>query len=226
MPDTPKLQGIWTQYGLATLASLLPGDGPMVIAYAALGDGAGSLPIVLPSQTELVNEVWRGPVNGVIINPDDPTDVIVEAVVPNNVGGFFVREWGLSDDKGNLIAVGPHDEMHKPLITDGQAAEFLERFHLPVSNTAAIYLSLPTQSLASVAYVDAEITKHNGSPDAHQGAPAVYALMLSHGDLIVSKATGDDALDLSGGYQSAAILPAKTTYSLNTDRELIMQLPA
>ncbi|MDR1398091.1 MAG: phage tail protein, partial [Desulfarculales bacterium] len=135
MVDLLKLQGIWTQYGLEKLASIMPGEEPLAIAFCAVGDGNGSLPVVEPSQTELLNEVWRGPVNGVTVNPDDPTDVLVDAVIPNNVGGFFIREWGIFDADNKLIAVGPHDEMHKPLLTDGQAAEFLERFHLPVSNT-------------------------------------------------------------------------------------------
>ena len=83
MADTPKLQGIWTQYGLEKLASLLPGGERLAITFAALGDGNGCLPAVQPSQTALAHEVWRGPVNGVMVNPGDPTDVIVDAVVPN-----------------------------------------------------------------------------------------------------------------------------------------------
>ena len=228
MADTPKLQGIWTAYGLNKLASLLPGSGQLVIAYAALGDGNGHLPIVQPSQTALVHEVWRGPVNGVMINPDDPTDVIVDSVVPNNIGGFFVREWGLFDNANKLLAVGPHDEMHKPLIADGQAAEFLERFHLPVANAAVIQLTLATQSLASIAYVIAEIAEHDSDPDAHGGTlgHAAYAWKLSGGDLIMSKAAGNDTLAVSAGYQGMTALPTQTIFSLNSSRELLMKLPA
>jgi phage-related tail fiber protein len=204
MADTPKLQGMWTQYGLERLAALLPGEDPLVIAFAALGDGKGGLPIVEPSQTALAREVWRGPVSGVMVNPEDPTDVIVDAFVPNNVGGFFVREWGLYDDTNHLIALGPHDEMHKPLIADGQAAEFLERFHLLVSNAAAIHLTLATQSLVN----------------------AAYAWKLDGGDLIMSKAMGNDILDASDGYQGVAVLPVRMAWVLSSDRELIMRLPA
>lgn len=204
MADTPKLQGIWTQYGLEKLASLLPGDKQIVIAFAALGDGNGNVPVVLASQTALENEVWRGPVSGVMVNPEDPTDVIVDAFVPNNVGGFFVREWGLYDDANHLIALGPHDEMHKPLIADGQAAEFLERFHLLVSNASAIHLTLATQSLVN----------------------AAYAWKLADGDLMMSKAMGSDTLDLSDGYQGMTVLSVRMAWILNADRELIMRLPA
>jgi hypothetical protein len=180
-----KLQGIWTQYGLEKLASLLPGENPLTIAFAAVGDGAGSLPIVEPSQTALVHEVWRGPVNGVTINPNDPTDVIVDAVIPNNVGGWFVREWGLFDDDNKLIAVGPHDEMHKPLIADGQAAEFLERFHLPVSNTGSITLGIASQSLATLAQVEAKVAErvaeHDEDASAHEGHAEIILDEGAHG---------------------------------------------
>jgi phage-related tail fiber protein len=228
MADTPKLQGLWTQYGLQRLTELLSGGGQLVVAFAALGDGNGYMPIVLASQTALEREVWRGPVNGVLVNPDDPTDVIVDVVVPNNVGGFFVREWGLFDDTNHLIAVGPHDEMHKPLIADGQAAEFLERFHLPVANAATIKLTLAAQTMASVAYVDAEIAEHDANHDAHGGAlsHAAYAWKLSSGNLIISKAVGDDSLDMTAGYQGMAVLPGETVFSLTASREIIMQLPA
>jgi phage-related tail fiber protein len=229
MADTPKLQGIWTQYGLDKLTSLLSDGGRLVIAFAALGDGKGYLPIVQPSQAALVREVWRGPVNRVAVNPDDSTDVIVDAFVPGDVGGFFVREWGLFDDTNRLIAVGPHDEMHKPLIAEGQAAEFLERFHLPVSNTAVIKLTLATQAMASVDYVDDEIARHDAAQDAHQGVLVAFAWKLAGvdlADLIISKASGDDWLDVSSGYQGLAVLPAKTTFTMNASRELILRLPA
>ena len=116
--------------------------------------------------------------------------------------------------------------MHKPLLADGQAAEFLERFHLPVSNTAVIKLTLATQSLASIAYVDAGIAAHNTDDDAHQGKPVAFAWKLAGGDLIMSKATGTDTLDVSIDYQGVTALPAKTTFALSANRELVLQLPA
>ena len=226
---TPQLQGTWTQYGLERLAQWLPGGEQLVIAVAALGDGNGQVPVVQPTQSALVREVWRGAVNRVYINPKDATDVIVDVLVPNNIGNFWAREWGLFDDTNGLVAVGPHDEMHKPVITQGAAAEFLERFHLPVSNTDVIYLTIGTQALATVEYVDTEIEEHNTDPVAHGGAliHAAYAWMLSTScDLIMSKATGTDTLDVSRGYQGMTVLPAETTFAQNSERELIMQLPA
>ena len=161
------LQGNWTQYGLAREAAARAGGEKLTITHAAVGDGWGSLPQVSPAQTVLKNEVWRGLVNSVMVNPDDPTDVIIDIVIPNNVGGWWLREWGLFDDQGKLVAVGPHDEMHKPTIDSGQAAEFLERFHLPCADSGVITLSIASQALATQNYVQAKVKEHNDNPDVH-----------------------------------------------------------
>jgi hypothetical protein len=152
------LQGIWTRYGLERMAAWAVGGDPVTIVEAALGSGGGKIPEVTPIQSALNEEVFRGAVNSVQINPEDPTDIIVDLIVPNDVGGFWIREWGLYDDHGSLVAVGPHDEMHKPHITSGQAAEFLERFHLPVSNSGAITLVISSNALATQEYTEHAIT--------------------------------------------------------------------
>lgn len=164
---TPSLQGIWTQTGLAKEVAFRAGGAQKVLTHAAVGTGGGSLPLVSPAQSGLVDEIWRGLVNSVMVNPDDPTDLLVDVVIPNNVGGFWIREWGLFDEDGDLIAVGPHDEMHKPLLDSGQAAEFLERFHLPSANATFVTLSIASQSLATQAYVRSQIATHNSSDGAH-----------------------------------------------------------
>ena len=162
-----ELQGIWTQYGKEREAAGRAGGSKLQITHAAVGSGLGAVPLVVPSQTALKEEVWRGPVNGVQVNPDDATDVIVDVVLPNDIGGFYIREWGLFDDAGKLIAVGPHSEMHKPVITSGQAVEFLERFHLPVADSGAINLTIASQALASQNYVRSKVAEHDADVNAH-----------------------------------------------------------
>jgi hypothetical protein len=162
MSTTNELQGIWTQYGLEKAGQLLAEGKKIKFTHAAVGSGGGGLPVVKPSQTELVSEEWRGAVNGVMINPEDPTDVIVSMVLPLNVGGFWVREWGVFDEDGGLVAVGPHDEMRKSAISSGQASEFLERFHLPVANAdTQVNLSVASQALATQDWVKGQIGAHN-----------------------------------------------------------------
>ncbi len=162
------LQGIWTQKGLDKETAFRAGGERKKLTHVAVGDGNGSLPIVRAAQTSLVHEVWRGLANAVMVNPDDPTDLLVDAVIPNNVGGFWIREWGIFDEDGDLVAVGPHDEMHKPLISTGQAAEFLERFHLPSANATFVEIKIASQALATQQYVEHEVDVHNKDSGAHE----------------------------------------------------------
>ncbi|WP_288713896.1 phage tail protein, partial [uncultured Bilophila sp.] len=106
-----SLQGIWTQKGLDKETAFRAGGTRKALTHVAVGDGNGTIPLVSASQTGLVHEVWRGLANAVMANPDDPTDLLVDVVIPNNVGGFWIREWGIFDEDGELVAVGPraHD---------------------------------------------------------------------------------------------------------------------
>ena len=162
-----SLQGIWTQKGLDKETAFRAGGTRKALTHVAVGDGNGTIPLVSASQTGLVHEVWRGLANAVMANPDDPTDLLVDVVIPNNVGGFWIREWGIFDEDGELVAVGPHDEMHKPLISTGQAAEFLERFHLPSANASFVEIKIASQALASQQYVESEIAAHDADLNAH-----------------------------------------------------------
>ena len=162
------LQGIWTQKGLDKETAFRAGGERKKLTHVAVGDGNGSIPLVSAAQTGLVNEVWRGLANAVMVNPDDPTDLLVDVVIPNNVGGFWIREWGIFDEDGDLVAVGPHDEMHKPLISTGQAAEFLERFHLPSANATFVEIKIASQALATQQYVESKISEHDADAEAHE----------------------------------------------------------
>ena len=163
-----SLQGIWTQKGLDKETAFRAGGTRKALTHVAVGDGNGTIPLVSASQTGLVHEVWRGLANAVMANPDDPTDLLVDVVIPNNVGGFWIREWGIFDEDGDLVAVGPHDEMHKPLISTGQAAEFLERFHLPSANATFVEIKIASQALATQQYVESKITEHDVDLGAHE----------------------------------------------------------
>ena len=162
------LQGIWTQKGLDKETAFRAGGERKKLTHIAVGDGNGTIPLVSAAQTGLVNEVWRGLANAVMVNPDDPTDLLVDVVIPNNVGGFWIREWGIFDEDGDLVAVGPHDEMHKPLISTGQAAEFLERFHLPSANATFVEIKIASQALATQQYVENKISEHDADAEAHE----------------------------------------------------------
>ena len=163
------LSAIWTTNGLDKLAAQLAGGDAVTIKTIALGDGGGSMPSVQPSVTALYSEKWRGNVNTVEIDPDSSNSVIVEAVIPYNVGGWYIREWGLFDTDGDLIAYGPHAEFYKPVLESGTGAELLERIRLPVTSQSQINMSVSSDVLATRDYVDDEVSKLETALTAHSG---------------------------------------------------------
>uniref|UniRef100_B8DLJ2 Tail fiber protein, putative n=2 Tax=Nitratidesulfovibrio TaxID=2802295 RepID=B8DLJ2_NITV9 len=169
-----ELKGIWTAKGLEKLAAAYAGGAPLVLRQIAVGDGGGSVPAPAPSWTGLAAEKWRGNVNAVMVNPDAPTEVVADVVLPFNVGGFFIREWGLFDEAGDMVAVGPHAETYKPLIAEGTAVEVTERIRLPLTNSAAVTLTIASAAMATQQYVRQYVTQvvegHEASEAAHPQA--------------------------------------------------------
>ena len=157
-----NLAGVWTRKGLDKLAAQLAGGEAVTIKHIALGDGGGSVPPALESMTGLLGERWRGVVNTVEIDPDSENSVIVQAVIPYNVGGWFIREWGLYDSKGDLVAYGPHAEFYKPVLDSGSGAELLERIKLPISSQSQISLVVSSDVLATREYVDKAVGRVAG----------------------------------------------------------------
>jgi phage-related tail fiber protein len=163
-----ELQGMWTAKGLEKLARHAAGGTALMLRELALGDGGGSpAPAPAPSWTELTRQVWRGMVNGVQTSPDNASQVQVDAVIPLNIGGFFIREWGLYDAEGDMVAVGAHAEFYKPVISSGASAEIVERILLPIANAGAITLTIASQAVATQQFVQAQVKAHDESPTAH-----------------------------------------------------------
>lgn len=163
-----ELQGMWTAKGLEKLARHAAGGTALMLRELALGDGGGSpAPAPAPSWTALTRQVWRGMVNGVQTSPDNASQVQVDAVIPLNIGGFFIREWGLYDAEGDMVAVGAHAEFYKPVISSGASAEIVERILLPIANAGAITLTIASQAVATQQFVQAQVKAHDESPTAH-----------------------------------------------------------
>ncbi len=166
MSETTSMKGTWTEIGISKLNGYAASM-PLTITELAVGDGNGTIPVVTSSQTALTNEVWRGQVNSVLKNPDNPQEVLIDAVLPFNVGNFWIREWGLFDADGDLVAAGPHTEFYKPVLDSGQAAEIMERIILPVTQEGSVKLTISSQALATQKFVQAQIVAHDVSPDSH-----------------------------------------------------------
>lgn len=123
-------------------AALLPDGEKLKITHFAVGDGNGSIPTPSASQTALVHEVYRGEVSNIHADGDSTTRIIVEGIIPAGQGGFWVREIGLYDDKGVLIAVCSAPERYKPTPTEGATSVLNCQVHVVVSNTSAIQLKV------------------------------------------------------------------------------------
>lgn len=123
-------------------AALLPDGEKLKITHFAVGDGNGSIPTPSASQTALVHEVYRGEVSNIHADGDSTTRIIVEGIIPAGQGGFWVREIGLYDDQGVLIAVCSAPERYKPTPAEGATSVLNCQVHVAVSNTSAVQLKV------------------------------------------------------------------------------------
>jgi len=128
---------------------------PWTFAQMGVGDANGTEPIPNPAQSKLINERRRAPLNQVKIDPANANVIIAEQIIPENVGGWWVRELGLYDTDGDMVAVANCAPTYKPLLTQGSGRTQVIRINLIVSSTANIELKIdPSVVLATREYVD------------------------------------------------------------------------
>ncbi|UUE09829.1 phage tail protein [Dickeya zeae] len=159
---------ILTHIGEAKLAQAISTGKPLEITQMGVGDGGGVLQAPDVTQTSLVNEKRRAAINSLSVDPDNPGQVIAEQVIPENEGGFWLREIGLYDAAGNLIAVANCPETYKPELKEGSGRIQTVRMILIVSRTDAITLKFdPTVALATRRYADTLLAGHLAEPNPH-----------------------------------------------------------
>ncbi|EDX0714580.1 phage tail protein [Escherichia coli] len=168
---TRKFKTVITDTGAKKLARAAAPDGkPVRLTHMAVGDGGGTLPTPDSKQTRLVHEVWRHTVNRVILDATHQNRIIAELVIPPETGGFWIREIGVFDEHGDLIAVGNTAESYKPAVAEGSGRAQTFRTILTVSSTATVALTVDnTMVMATVDYVDDKLKEHEQSrrhPDA------------------------------------------------------------
>ncbi|EJL7923099.1 tail fiber protein [Escherichia coli] len=168
---TRKFKTVITNTGAKKLAQAAAPDGkPVRLTHMAVGDGGGTLPSPDSKQTRLVHEVWRHTVNRVFLDATHQNRIIAELVVPPETGGFWIREIGVFDEHGDLIAVGNTAESYKPTVAEGSGRAQTFRTILTVSSTATMALTVDnTMVMATVDYVDDKLKEHEQSrrhPDA------------------------------------------------------------
>ncbi|HHV2342574.1 TPA: tail fiber protein [Escherichia coli] len=160
-----------TTAGAAKLAAATaPGGRKVNITTMAVGDGGGKLPVPDAGQTGLIHEVWRHALNKISQDKRNSNYIIAELVIPPEVGGFWMRELGLYDDAGTLIAVANMAESYKPALAEGSGRSQTCRMVIIVSSVASVELTIDTTTvMATQDYVDDKIAEHEQSrrhPDA------------------------------------------------------------
>ncbi|WP_336716697.1 phage tail protein [Pantoea ananatis] len=155
---TQKFYAIVTNLGAAKIANAVSLGTKLNITHMAVGDGGGTLPTPNAAQTKLVNEVRRAALNSLTVDTANSSQIIAEQVIPETEGGFWIREMGLFDADGSLIAVCNTAETYKPQLQEGSGRTQRLRMLIIVSSTEAVTLKVdPSVVLATRQYVDEKV---------------------------------------------------------------------
>ncbi|HFZ2295281.1 TPA: phage tail protein [Klebsiella pneumoniae] len=171
-----KYYAVLTNVGAAKLANATALGAQVEITQMAVGDGNGALPTPNPAQTALIHELRRAPLNTLSIDPNNANQIIAEQVIPEDVGGWWIREIGLFDKDGDMIAVANCAETYKPQLQEGSGRVQIVRMILIVSSTAAVTLKIdPSVVLATRQYVDDQIIQVKSYVDQKMAAHVAAA---------------------------------------------------
>jgi len=153
-----KYLALLTNIGAAKLAKATALGTKVEITQLAVGDGNGVLPTPNPAQTALVHELRRAPLNLLTVDPANASQIIAEQVIPEDVGGWWIREIGLFDKDGDMVAIANCAETYKPQLQEGSGRVQVIRVILIVSSTEAVTLKIdPSVVLATRQYVDDQV---------------------------------------------------------------------
>ncbi|MCC8222820.1 phage tail protein [Escherichia coli] len=226
-----KFKTVITTAGAAKLAAATaPGGRKVNITTMAVGDGGGKLPVPDAGQTGLIHEVWRHALNKISQDKRNSNYIIAELVIPPEVGGFWMRELGLYDDAGTLIAVANMAESYKPALAEGSGRSQTCRMVIIVSSVASVALTIDTTTvMATQDYVDDKIAEHEQSrrhPDASLTAKGFTQLSSATNSTSETLAATPKAVkaayDLANGKYTALVQLSSAT---NSDSETLAATP-
>lgn len=163
-----KYFAILTNQGAAKLANATALGTTLNLTQLAIGDGNGTLPIPDAAQTRLINQTRIAPLNALSIDPENASQIVAEQIIPESEGGYWIRELGLFDDEGVLIAVANCPETYKPQLQEGSGRTQTIRMVVVVSSTAAVTLKIdPSVVLATRKYADELLAGHLKAANPH-----------------------------------------------------------
>lgn len=171
------------------------------ITQMGVGDANGTEPTPNATQTRLINEWRRAPLNQLKVDEKNNAIIVAEQVIPAEVGGKWIREIALYDADGDMVAVANCPPTYKPLLNQGSGRTQVVRMNLLVSSSSNVELKIdPAVVLATREYVDSRITEEINKLDNKQsvraattanialsGLQAVDGVQLVAGDRVLVK---------------------------------------
>ncbi|WP_053069813.1 phage tail-collar fiber domain-containing protein [Clostridium botulinum] len=133
---------ILTSIGKAKIANASALGKKLNLIKFQLGDGGGSYYNPTEEQIELKNKVWEGNINSISVDENNPNWIVIQAIIPSDIGGFMIREAAILDDEENLIAIGKYPETYKPVASNGSTKDLTINMILEISNLSNITLKV------------------------------------------------------------------------------------
>ncbi|HBS6539085.1 TPA: phage tail protein [Klebsiella pneumoniae] len=150
-----KYIAILTPAGEAKMAAAAISGEPVGFSHMGVGDGGGTPYQPYAEQTGLVNELYRAPLNRLVIADSGANVIRAEMVMFPQVGGFWLREAALYDDDGVCLAVASLPPSYKPLLAEGSGRQQAVNLWIAVNNTADVRLVTdPAVVIASLGEVN------------------------------------------------------------------------
>lgn len=169
LANSQKFKTVTTNMGRNAVALAHATGTSVKVTHIAVGDGSGNPIEPNASMTELVHEVFRGTVNDVVILEDRPGQFTAELIIPQNTGGFFIREVGLFLEDGTLFAVGSTPLTEKPDLSSGAASDLIIRMIIRILDAGLIEILVdPAQVLVTRDLLERRLKEHDQSEEAHK----------------------------------------------------------
>ncbi|UJR60278.1 phage tail protein [Dickeya zeae] len=230
---TVKYMTLLTQVGRAKLANAAASGKMLNITHMGIGDGGGNPTTPDPAQTALINEKRRAVLNALRVDPNSPNQIIAEQVIPENEGGFWLREIGLYDVDGDLIAVANCPDTYKPQLQEGSGRVQTVRMILVVSNASAVTLkvdpsvvlatrqSVDDKAIEVKAYADDLMAKHLTNANPHQQYAPIESPALTGIPTAPTAVAGTTTTQLA---TTAFVAGAVNSLSDKTDNNIKLKL--
>jgi hypothetical protein len=191
--DGRPYKSLITDLGNAKMAQAVLNGTKVNIVEMRLGDGGGAYYMPTTAATSLVREVWSGEIANKAISTLSPNIIAVKVVIPTSVGGFTIREAGLFDDKGDMIAVCNMPEIAKATLPDGISSSLDVVMNILLTNTEAVEIVInPTLDPVSAEDLNNAIAAHNKATDSHPDIRALIEEAVKNASNVIFSATPPD----------------------------------